>query len=155
MRKISFTILAIAALGFCLKANGQTATTTANTDSTLGIIAHASDSTGASDSTTAGDYFPGKWNVTVFGTPNGDAKMMIVLERKDGKLGGSVQDSTGKDISKITQADEQGKTITLGFNAEGYDVTLTLDPVDENNVKGSLMGMFDAKGIRVKETANP
>jgi hypothetical protein len=76
--------------------------------------------------------------------------MMFLLERKDGKLGGAVQDTTGKEISKISSADEQGKTVTLGFSAQGYDVTLTLDPIDNDHVKGSLMGMFDAKGMRVK-----
>ncbi|HTD42123.1 MAG TPA: hypothetical protein VK671_15950 [Mucilaginibacter sp.] len=97
------------------------------------------------------DYFPGKWNVTVMGTPNGDAKMTFVLERKDGKLTGAVQDSTGKEMTKITQIDEKDKTITAAFTIQSYDVSLTLDPVDDDHVKGSLMGMFDAKGVRVKE----
>jgi hypothetical protein len=98
------------------------------------------------------DYYPGKWNVTVMGTPNGDAKMTFVLERKDGKLTGAVQDTTGKEMTKITQIDEKDKTITAAFTIQSYDVTLTLDPVDDDHVKGSLMGMFDAKGIRVKDT---
>ena len=34
----------------------------------------------------AADYFPGKWNIVVKGTPNGDAKMTFVLQRVDGKL---------------------------------------------------------------------
>ncbi|MEO6980751.1 MAG: hypothetical protein ABI113_20320 [Mucilaginibacter sp.] len=98
------------------------------------------------------DYFTGKWTVTVMGTPNGDAKMDFVFERKDGKLVGAVQDSTGKELSKITQIDEKDKSITAAFNIQSYDVTLTLDPVDDDHVKGSLMGMFDAKGIRKKES---
>jgi hypothetical protein len=98
------------------------------------------------------DYFAGKWTVTVMGTPNGDAKMDFVFERKDGKLTGAVQDSTGKELSKITQIDEKDKSITAAFNIQSYDVTLTLDPVDDDHVKGSLMGMFDAKGIRKKES---
>lgn len=101
---------------------------------------------------TVADYYPGKWNVTVFGTPNGDAKMTFVLARTDGKLGGAVQDTTGKEISKISSVDEQGKTVTLGFTAQGYDVTVTLSPVDDDHVKGSLMGMFDTKGVRVKDS---
>lgn len=108
-------------------------------------------SLGAKAQTTA-DYFPGKWNVTVFGTPNGDAKMTFVLERKEGKLGGAVQDSTGKELTKITTIDEKDKTITAAFTIQSYDVSLTLEPVDDDHVKGSLMGMFDAKGNRVKES---
>jgi hypothetical protein len=97
------------------------------------------------------DYYPGKWNVLVMGTPNGDSKMTFVIERKDGKLTGAVQDSTGKEMTKITSIDEKDKTITAAFTVQSYDVTLTLDPIDDDHVKGSLMGMFDAKGVRVKE----
>jgi hypothetical protein len=101
--------------------------------------------------TTTADYYPGKWNVIVMGTPQGDAKLTLVLERKDGKLTGAVQDSTGKELSKITSIDEKDKTITAAFTAQSYDVTLTLDPVDDDHVKGSLLGMFNATGVRVKE----
>jgi len=122
MRKLSFIFTIVVALFFSLNAKAQTA-----------------------------DFFPGKWNVTVIGTPNGDAKMTFVLERKEGKLAGVVQDTTGKEMTKITQIDEKDKTITAAFTIQSYDVTLTMEPVDDDHVKGSLMGMFDAKGIRVKE----
>ena len=98
------------------------------------------------------DYFPGKWKVIIFGTPNGDAPMNFVFERKDGKLMGTVQaDSTAKDPIKITQIDEKDKTITAAFTVQAYDLTLVLEPVDDDHVKGSLMGMFNAKGTRIKE----
>jgi len=97
------------------------------------------------------DYYPGKWEILVMGTPNGDSKMTFVLERKDGKLGGIVQDSTGKEMAKIASVEEKEKTITAAFTIQSYDVTLTLDPVDDDHVKGSLMGMFDAKGVRIKD----
>ncbi|SDP99759.1 hypothetical protein SAMN05428975_5148 [Mucilaginibacter sp. OK268] len=100
---------------------------------------------------TTPDYYPGKWNILVTGTPNGDSKMTFILERKDGKLTGAVQDSTGKELTKITSIEEKDKTITAAFTIQSYDVTLSLDPVDDDHVKGSLMGMFDAKGVRVKE----
>lgn len=98
------------------------------------------------------DYFPGKWNVTILNTPNGDAKMTFAFTRKDGKLVGAIQDSTGKAVNKLNSVEEKDKTITVGFNTQGYDVTLTLEPVDDDHVKGSMMGMFDAKGVRVKES---
>jgi hypothetical protein len=98
------------------------------------------------------DYYPGKWNILVMGTPNGDSKMTFIIERKDGKLGGAVQDSTGKELTKITSVEEKDKTITAAFTIQSYDVTLTLDPIDDDHVKGSLMGMFDAKGVRVKDS---
>lgn len=98
------------------------------------------------------DYFPGKWTITVVGTPNGDTKVNFIFERKDGKLSGIVQDTTGVQISQVTQIVEQGKTLTAAFSAQGYDVTMTLEPVDADHVKGNVLGMFEAKGFRVKES---
>ena len=97
------------------------------------------------------DYYPGKWNVVVMGTPNGDSKLTFVFERKDGKLTGAVQDSTGKEMTKITSVEEKEKSITAAFTIQSYDVTMTLDPIDDDHVKGSMMNMFDAKGTRVKD----
>jgi hypothetical protein len=99
----------------------------------------------------APDYFPGKWKVTVFGTPQGDAVMFFFLERKDGKLSGIVRDSTDKELTKMTSVDEKEKNITVYFTTQGYDVNVFLEPVPVDSVKGSLLGMFDTKGVRVKE----
>jgi hypothetical protein len=101
---------------------------------------------------TAPDYFAGKWNVVIMGTPQGDAKMTFLLERKDGKLTGAVQDTTGAEISKISKIEEKDKTITAYFVAQNYDCSLTLEPIDDDHVKGNLLNMFDAKGVRVKES---
>ncbi len=50
---------------------------------------------------TGADYFKGKWNVLIKGTPNGDAKMIFVLDNKNDSIVGVVQDTTGAEISKI------------------------------------------------------
>jgi hypothetical protein len=97
------------------------------------------------------DYFVGKWTVTVFGTPDGDKKMNFVFERKDGKLTGTVRDSTDKEVTKIAKVDEDAKNITANFNISNFDVSMVLEPLDDDHVKGSVMGMFDAKGVRLKE----
>src|SRR5579863_6820620 len=134
MKKHHLIFTLILALFVSVNVKAQTAATTTTT---------------ATATTT--DYFPGKWNVVIIGTPGGDAKMTFALERKDGKLSGAVQDTTGKELTKITSIDEKDKTITAAFTIQSYDVTLTLEPIDDDHVKGSLMGMFDAKGVRVKE----
>lgn len=100
---------------------------------------------------TGADYFAGKWNVLVKGLPQGDAKMIFVLEKKDATLTGTVQDSSGKEISKIDKVEISGDKATLYFNAEGYDVNLEMNKKDDDHVSGSLMGMFDAEGERVKD----
>jgi hypothetical protein len=77
--------------------------------------------------------------------------LTFIFERKDGKLIGTVRDSTDKEVSKITQIDENDKTINAEFTINDHDVTLSLSPMDDDHVKGSVMGMFDAKGARIKE----
>lgn len=108
---------------------------------------------GLSQNTTQQDFFAGKWEFTVLGTPNGDAKFSTNLIRKDGKLTGELSDPTNpaKEKIAITKIDETPEKITIYFTTSGYDVNLEMSKVDENNLKGSMMGMFDAKGIRPKE----
>lgn len=109
----------------------------------ISFTLHAQSKTGV-------DYFEGKWNVLVKGTPNGDAKMVFVLERKDTTLTGTVQDSTGKEISKMDKVELNGARATVYFTAQGYDVSCVLDKKDDDHISGSLLGMFDIEGDRVK-----
>src|SRR5438034_4093584 len=102
-------------------------------------------------SKTGADYFKGKWSVLLKGTPGGDAKMTFVLENKSDSIRGVVQDTTGAEVSKITNAELKDNEVTLYFNAQGYDVNLLLKKKDDDHVTGSLMGMFDAEGISIKE----
>jgi hypothetical protein len=99
------------------------------------------------------DFFVGRWNILITGTPNGDAKMIITLERKDGKLGGIISFGEQAEPVKLASIDESEKSITLYFPAGGYDVRLTLGKVDDNHVSGSLMDQFDGKGERMKTDA--
>jgi TPP-dependent indolepyruvate ferredoxin oxidoreductase alpha subunit len=107
-------------------------------------MTHAQSKSGA-------DYFAGTWNILLKGTPNGDAKMIFVLDKKDTAMTGVVQDSTGKEMSKIEKTELKADTITVYFTAQGYDVTVTINKKDDDHVIGSLMGMFDVEGDRVKK----
>ncbi|MCF0074688.1 hypothetical protein LZD49_29655 [Dyadobacter sp. CY261] len=98
------------------------------------------------------DFFAGKWEVTIFGTPQGDSKMIADLARTDGKLTGHLKNTADPEAEKIviTSVEEAADKITLGFSAQGYDVTLDLSKVDDDNLKGNLLNMFDATAKRVK-----
>ena len=100
---------------------------------------------------TGADYFAGKWNVLVKGTPNGDARMFFVLTKRDSTITGVVQDSTGKEISKIDNAELVSDEITVYFNSQGFDVSVLLKKKDDDHAAGSLMGMFETEADRVKE----
>lgn len=99
----------------------------------------------------SGDYFVGKWNVLIEGTPGGDAKSIVVFERKDGKLiGHSEDEKTGKQI-QYNKVEEKDTTVTAYFTASGYDVYLFLEKKDDQKSIGSMMDMFDATATRVVE----
>ena len=127
MKKASI-VLVILFLGVAFKGYSQTAATT--------------------------DFFAGKWEVSVMGTPNGDSKMVTNLVRKDGKLTGELKDPSGQNPEPfpITSIVEEADKVTLYFTAQGTDVSLDLAKVDDSHLKGSVMnGMFDATAVRVKE----
>ncbi|MBS1521371.1 MAG: hypothetical protein JST50_10270 [Bacteroidetes bacterium] len=108
---------------------------------------------GAGAQATSGpDYFVGKWSVTAAGTPNGDAKFIVNLQRTDGKLDGTIETAEpGKAPTKIDKVEEKDNSITVYFVGGGYDVYLNLQKKDDDHVAGSLMDMFDAKGERMKD----
>jgi len=97
------------------------------------------------------EYFKGTWSVLLKGTPNGDAKMIFVLENKNDSISGIVQDTTGTEIAKITNVELKDNEVTLYFNVQSYDVNLLLTKKDEDHVTGSLMNMFEAEGERIKK----
>lgn len=96
------------------------------------------------------DYFAGKWSVLFKGTPNGDARMLFLLEQKNDSIAGVAQDTTGAEISKLTDVTLKDNEIAFSFTAQGYNVNLLLTRKDEDHVTGSLMNMFDAEGERRK-----
>ena len=96
------------------------------------------------------DYFKGKWSVLLKGTPNGDSKMVFILENRNDSITGVVQDTTGVEIAKITSAALKDNEVTLYFTTQGYDLNLLLTKKDEDHATGSLMSMFEAEGERIK-----
>ncbi|MEP7322826.1 MAG: hypothetical protein ABI761_12945, partial [Saprospiraceae bacterium] len=82
---------------------------------------------------------------------DGDAKMFFDLENKNDSISGVAQDSTGKEISKISSVALKDTEIILYFTAQGYDVNLLMIKKDDDHTTGNLMSMFDAEGTRVKK----
>jgi cytochrome c len=97
------------------------------------------------------DYFVGKWKTTFIGTPNGDATLTLDLARKDGKLTGTITPNDGEAKSAtLENVEETPGKLTIYFNMSSYDINVTLEKVDEDNLNGSLMGMFKTKATRIK-----
>jgi cytochrome c len=100
---------------------------------------------------TSSDFYVGKWQTTVIGTPGGDVVMDIDLVRQDGKLTGTVTPKV-KDLKegKLDKVEEKDDKIILSFKMANYDVNVVLEKEDNDNLKGMLMGMFKAKAVRLK-----
>ena len=99
------------------------------------------------------DFFAGKWKIMVAGTPNGDVTFATNLIRKDGTLTGQLK-IVGDDslpLVDISKVEDSSDKVVIYFTIQGYDVNAELTKVDSDNLKGSLMGMFEAKAARVKE----
>jgi hypothetical protein len=98
------------------------------------------------------NYFIGKWDVLVKGLPDGDTHMKFNIADSAGHMKGALLDTTDahKDIP-LTKIEQDSDKVTLYFSAQGYDVSLLLAKKDDDHATGSLMGMFDANAVRLKE----
>ena len=108
---------------------------------------------GFSQSAAPKDFFAGKWEILLTGTPNGDVKFLTQLTRKEGKLTGELVNpndaSTG--TRAITKVEESADKMAIYFmSSQGEEISISLAKVDNDNLKGSLMGMFEAKDKRMK-----
>ena len=136
MKKVS---IALFVLFFSVIANSYAQTAVAATPTTA--------------TAAATDFFAGKWEVVFSGTPQGDVKLMAHFTRKDGKMEGELKDPADEkaEAIPITSIEEGTDKITFGFSAQGYDLSVDLEKVDDDNLKGMMMNMFETKAVRVKK----
>ena len=108
---------------------------------------------GFSQTAPATDFFAGKWEISIVGSPIGDVKFATNLVRKEGKLTGELANVNDSTAAKrpITKVEETATQMKIYFESQqGGDVSIDLDKLDENNLKGSISG-FDATAKRMKE----
>ncbi len=97
------------------------------------------------------DFFVGKWDILVKGTPQGDVNLKVNFEKKDGKLVGTmVSPETAKE-EPFNKLDTTEKGIVVYFSAQGYDVDMSLEKQDDDHVIGMVMSMLEVTGVRVKK----
>ena len=82
------------------------------------------------------EYFPGKWNVVLYGTPNGDAEMIMNFEKGDNnKLKGTITNKENNETIKIDRIEEKETAVVVYFFSNGYDISINLKKEDDNKVK--------------------
>src|SRR4051812_27514744 len=116
-----------------------------------GLIAFAFIAVKAQAQTATPNYYAGKWDVLAKGIPGGDKHLFFTIAEKDGKLDGTMQDPESKQETPLTKVEQDDKGVILYFTAQNYDVTVNLQKKDDDHVTGSMMGMFECTGDRIKQ----
>lgn len=105
----------------------------------------------AAQSKTGADYFVGKWNVFIPGTPIGDLKRIYIFEKTGDGLSGIVQDaSTGSTIAKFSKVEVKDDLVTVYYTANDIEVSVVLTKKDEDHFTGKVLDNYEATGERVK-----
>ncbi len=97
------------------------------------------------------EYYEGKWEVTVFDTPQGTATIPMRFETVEGKTKGFFMEDASGTEKEMASVSITGDNLVAYFNITGYDVYISLVKKDDDMSAGSLMDMFTAEGKRVKE----
>ncbi|WP_374948867.1 hypothetical protein [Mucilaginibacter sp.] len=95
-------------------------------------------------------FYAGKWDVLVKGTPQGDVHLKFALADSASTIKGTYTDPESNKEMPLTKTELKDGKLNLYFTIQQYDLSLALAKKDDDNVTGSLMGMFDAAGVRVK-----
>ena len=106
---------------------------------------------GFSQTITPTDFFAGKWEISITGTPRGDVKFLTDLVRKDGKLTGELTEAAdAKEKRPITKIEESANKVVIYFeSSQGGEISIDLSKVDNDTLKGNLMA-YDATAKRLK-----
>jgi hypothetical protein len=103
----------------------------------------------AQEKITGEKYFIGKWNLMVYGLPDGDTKMVLNIDKKDNQLTGNLGDPAKSDPPlELTGIEIADSTLNASFSAQGMDITLSFKIKDDKNITGNMLNMFDIKGTK-------
>ena len=100
------------------------------------------------------DPYVGIYDFTVFEVDNyGDIPVKLTLT-KEGEVYTSVMTINGEDSSVGEEIEVDATTLeegvfTIEADTAGYDIYFELS-IEQNEISGSMMGMFDVSGIRVE-----
>ncbi|MCW3807740.1 hypothetical protein [Plebeiibacterium marinum] len=97
------------------------------------------------------DFFIGTWKLDVYGLPQGDAVMTMVVEKKEGKLSGWLGGENGEEPNEFTKIEIEKETLYVRFLGGGWDVPMYLDKDGDDAVIGSMNDMFDVEGKKKVE----
>ena len=113
------------------------------------LLSYGANAQQAQPASTGEAYFIGKWNILATGLPQGDTKMVLTIEKKEGKLIGNLNDPASTDgLREFTSITINENALTAIFSAQGMDIPVNVTKKDEKNITGDIMGMFNIEGSR-------
>lgn len=98
----------------------------------------------------ASDSFVGEWDLLVEGTPQGDVRVIMTIEKVDGKLKGKFKMAGSDQETTLSSISEGNDSISFSFFAEGYDLYMSLNANGADALKGYLVDQFPVTGKRLK-----
>ena len=102
----------------------------------------------ASASSNKGEFYIGKWNVEIKGTPGGDSKLVVDLKQDGGKLTGTVSSRKDGTVDiKETELTEEG--IVISFKSGWFTVELLMKEKDANHCVCKLAGRYNGESERI------
>ena len=96
------------------------------------------------------DNFVGQWDLMIEGTPQGDVRVIMTLEKVDGVMVGNFKMAGTDQVTKLSSISGNAESISFSFFAEGYDLYMSLKPDGKDAVKGFLIDEFPVSGKRLK-----
>ena len=101
------------------------------------------------------DPFVGVYDMTVFEvTQIGDVPLKLIIKKDDNGYAAELQtnseDPTASEyLWEVTSTSVDDNMVYIDATIAAYNLNFELS-IDEDDISGSMMGMFDVEGIRVK-----
>ena len=101
------------------------------------------------------DPYVGIYDVTIFDVPQvGDWPLKLIIKKDDNGYAAELQTNSedpaaSEYLWEVTSTSIDDNMVYIDATIASYNLNFELS-IDEDDISGSMMGMFDVEGIRVK-----
>ena len=101
------------------------------------------------------DPYVGIYDVTIFDVPQvGDWPLNLIIKKDDNGYAAELQTNSedpaaSEYLWEVTSTSVDDNMVYIDATIAAYNLNFELS-IDEDDISGSMMGMFDVEGIRVK-----
>ena len=101
------------------------------------------------------DPYVGIYDVTIFDVPQvGDWPLKLIIKKDDNGYAAELQTNSedpaaSEYLWEVTSTSVDDNMVYIDATIAAYNLNFELS-IDEDDISGSMMGMFDVEGIRVK-----